>query len=125
MRLIDTSAWIEYLLESPISGQVGKELPDPEEWLVPTIVQFEIAKWGMPDDNLKKADSVMAFTGICVVAELDTAIAVSAALMSSDHGLSAADAIIYATAVAFGADLVTCDAHFKDLPGVRYIPKLH
>ena len=34
-----------------------------------------------------------------------------------------ADAIIYATAVAAGADLLTCDAHFAKLPRVIYVAK--
>ena len=34
-----------------------------------------------------------------------------------------ADAIIYATALDAGADLLTCDAHFADLPNVVYVAK--
>ena len=34
-----------------------------------------------------------------------------------------ADAIIYATARAQGADLLTCDRHFEGLPGVRFFAK--
>ena len=34
-----------------------------------------------------------------------------------------ADAIIYATALAMGADLLTCDAHFAKLPRVVYLAK--
>ena len=35
----------------------------------------------------------------------------------------AADAIIFATARARGAKLLTCDAHFDGLPGVDFVPK--
>ncbi len=34
-----------------------------------------------------------------------------------------ADTIIYATARAEGADLLTCDRHFDGLPGVRFIAR--
>ncbi|PPQ26313.1 PIN domain-containing protein [Rhodopila globiformis] len=34
-----------------------------------------------------------------------------------------ADAIVYATARAYEADLLTCDRHFENLPGVWYRPK--
>ena len=34
-----------------------------------------------------------------------------------------ADAIIFATANAMRADLLTCDAHFAKLPRVVYVPK--
>ncbi len=34
-----------------------------------------------------------------------------------------ADAIIFATARSRGATLLTCDAHFEGLPGVRFVKK--
>jgi hypothetical protein len=37
--------------------------------------------------------------------------------------LATADAVLYATALAHGADLLTCDRHFEKLPSVRFIPK--
>jgi uncharacterized protein len=47
----------------------------------------------------------------------------SAAELCAKHKLATADAIIYATSLAHGADLLTCDRHFKNLPGVRFVPK--
>ena len=44
---------------------------------------------------------------------------------SSRYKLSTADAIIYATAQAHRADLLTCDRHFETLPNVRFVPKLN
>ena len=52
---------------------------------------------------------------------LDADLAVQAARLSSDTGLPMADAIIYATAHALRAELVTSDAHFSGLPGVTLI----
>jgi predicted nucleic acid-binding protein len=37
--------------------------------------------------------------------------------------LATADAIVYATALAHGAELLTCDRHFENLPGVLFVPK--
>ena len=45
MRLVDTSAWIEWLIGSPVGTALTGELPDRGQWLVPTIVQLELAKW--------------------------------------------------------------------------------
>lgn len=45
MRLVDTSAWIEWLIDSPTGRAVAPHLPDQAEWLVPTMVQLELAKW--------------------------------------------------------------------------------
>jgi uncharacterized protein len=45
MRLVDTSAWIEWLIGSPAGATVAGDLPERGNWLVPTIVQLELAKW--------------------------------------------------------------------------------
>jgi hypothetical protein len=39
------------------------------------------------------------------------------------HKLATADAIIYATALAHGADLLTCDRRFEGLDRVLYVAK--
>jgi predicted nucleic acid-binding protein len=123
MRLIDTSAWIEWLTGSPFGLMLAAEFPPAEQWLVPTMVQLELARWLTREAGEDKADQVIAFTNTCAVADLDTAIALSAAELGARHKLATADAIIYATARAHGADVLTCDRHFETLPDVRYHPK--
>jgi predicted nucleic acid-binding protein len=123
MRLVDTSAWIEWLTDSPLGVTLADELPDREQWLVPTLVQLELAKWLTREVGEDKADRVLAFTETCVVADLDTGTALSAADLCAKHKLSTADAIIYATSLAHSAELLTCDRHFENLPGVRFVPK--
>lgn len=98
-------------------------MPDRAQWLVPTLVQLELAKWLTREIGEDKADRVIAFTETCIVADLDTATALSAAELCAKHKLSTADAIIYATALAHSAELLTCDRHFKNLPSVRFVPK--
>lgn len=123
MRLVDTSAWIEWLTGSPVGATVAADLPERGRWLVPTIVQLELAKWLTREVGEDKADRVIAFTETCVVADLDTATALSAAELCARHKLATADAIVYATALAHGADLLTCDRHFEGLPGVQLVSK--
>jgi predicted nucleic acid-binding protein len=123
MRLIDTSAWIEWLIGSVTGKRVAAKIPDRSEWLVPTIVQLELAKWLTREINEDKADDVIAFTQTCIIADLTTNIALSAAEFCKQYKLATADAIIYATALAHGAELITCDRHFEKLPGVTYIAK--
>ena len=123
MRLVDTSAWIEWLLGSP-TGQVLEALiPEREELLVPTVVQLELAKWLTREVGEDKADQVIAFTQMCVVVDLDTKVALAAAEICAKHKLATADAIIYASALHHGADLLTCDAHFNGLPDVAFVAK--
>lgn len=123
MRLVDTSAWIEWLTASPTGIALAPEIPSPTDWLVPTIVQFELAKWLTREVGEDKADQVIAFTETCVVADLTTPIALSAAELSARHKLAMADAIVYATAITHGSDLLTCDRHFEGLAGVTLVPK--
>lgn len=123
MRLVDTSAWVEYLAGSAVGQALAVELPNRARWLVPSMVQLELAKWLAREADDDKADAVIAFTATCVVADLDTAIALSAAEICATRHLATADAIIYATALAYGADLLTCDRHFEGLAGVRLVAK--
>jgi predicted nucleic acid-binding protein len=119
MRVVDTSAWIEWLTGSALGASLAAELPATAQWVVPTIVQLELAKWLTRECGEDKADRVIAFTVTCVVAGLDTATALSAADLCARHKLATADAIVYATALAHDADLLTCDQHFAQFPGVR------
>ncbi len=123
MRVIDTSAWIEFLIDSETGQKVGAEMPRRESCIVPTIVQLELAKWLAREVSEDRQEAVLADTTKCVVIDLDTALALRAAHLSHNQKLATADAVIYATALAYNAQLVTCDAHFKDLPGVIYLAK--
>lgn len=123
MLVVDTSAWIEWLIDTPTAELIAPELPKRADWIVPTIVQLELTKWLRREVSAEKADDVIAYSLECRVIPLSTAIALAAADVAQQHKLPIADAIIYATARASDADLLTCDAHFKDLPSVRYLEK--
>lgn len=122
-RVIDTSAWIEFLIDSETGQKVEAEMPRRDDCIVPTIVQLELAKWLAREVPEDREDAVLADTTKCVVVPLDTRLALIAAQVSRERKLATADAIIYATALSHDAELVTCDAHFKDLPGVIYFAK--
>jgi len=124
MILVDTSAWIEWLVGSATGEVVAGNLPDQQDWLVPTLIQLELSKWLTREVGEDKADQVIAFTQVCHIAPLDTGIALAAAEACRSHKLSTADAVIFATARAHGAVVLTCDAHFEGLPGVTLIGKI-
>jgi predicted nucleic acid-binding protein len=123
MRVVDTSAWIEWLIGGPLHKTLLKEFPQKAQCVVPTIVQLELAKWLVREAGSDEADQAIAFTQKCVVAPLDTRIALSAADLHRQYKLATADAVVYATAIEYGADLLTCDAHFEKLPGVLLVRK--
>jgi predicted nucleic acid-binding protein len=124
MILVDTSAWIEWLIDSATGAKVAARIPEQADWLVPTMVQIELAKWLTREADEDKADQVIAFTQVCNVVPLDTEIALAAAEACRTHKLATADAIIFATARAHGATVLTCDAHFGGLPDIMLIEKI-
>ena len=123
MRVVDTSAWAEWLIGSALGKRMAAEMPVRQAWVVPTIVQLELSKWLLREAGEDHADSVVAHTQTCVVVPLDTPIALLAAELHQRYKLATADAIVYATAQTQGADLLTCDAHFEGLPGIAYFRK--
>jgi predicted nucleic acid-binding protein len=123
MRLFDTSAWIEKFTGSALGHRLDAELPEASDCVVPTIVQLELAKWLTRERSEDIADLAIAYALTCVVVPLDTGLALSVAELCKRHRLPTADAIVYATALAAEAQLVTCDAHFEGLPEVLYFAK--
>lgn len=123
MRVVDTSAWIEGLIRGKTGSRIAAELPVRSDWIVPTIIQLELGKWLERNASPHEANAIIAFTMRCAIVDLTTPIALDAAKLHHQHKLATADAIIYATALHMEADLLTCDAHFKDLPGVVFLDK--
>ncbi|NTJ67115.1 type II toxin-antitoxin system VapC family toxin [Agrobacterium rhizogenes] len=123
MRVVDSSAWIEWLTRGPAVDRLEGEMPLRAECIVPTIVQLELAKWLERERDEDAVDSFFAYTATCIIASLDTTLARRAAEVSAKHKLALADAIIYATAELHDADVLTLDAHFKGLDRVVYLGK--
>jgi len=119
MRVIDTSAWIEFLLDSETGKMVAPEMPRRDD----CIVQLELAKWLAREASQELRRAVLPDASNGVVVPLDTDLALQATEIFRNRRLATADAIIYATAQAYYAERLTCDAHFKDLPGVLYFPR--
>lgn len=122
-RVVDTSAWIEWLLGSELGQRLRQEFPERDTCIVPTMVQLELAKWLVREVGEDEADRVIAYTEKCQVAALDTRTALLAAELHRQFRLATADAVVYATARQWGAELLTCDAHFQGLPGVVFFSK--
>ena len=121
--VVDTSAWIEWLVDGPLRSQLVALMPPRERCVVPTMVQLELAKWLVRERGEDEADVMIAYTQKCQVWPLDTTTALRAAELHREHKLSTADAIVYASALLAGAQLLTCDAHFKGLAQVRWVQK--
>lgn len=124
MILVDTSAWIEWLIGSATGDALIRHIPAQTDWLVPTMVQLELSKWLLREVGEDRAAQVIAFTQMCRIVPLNTEIALAAAEACAIHGLATADAIVLATAQVNEATILTCDKHFKGLPAVEFIEKI-
>src|ERR1700738_5733591 len=78
-RVVDTSAWIEWLTASVLGKRLSDALPDKSRCVVPTIVQHELSKWLVREVGEEKADEVIAYTQKWRVVPLDTTIPLLAA----------------------------------------------
>jgi predicted nucleic acid-binding protein len=122
MRVIDSSVWIEILADGPRTEHLLGEIPAPVEIIMPSIIELELAKWIAREADTATLRKFLAFSSQCIAAPLDTNRALMAAEVHRDVKLATADAIVYAAALEFDAELITCDRHFEGLPHVIYIP---
>jgi predicted nucleic acid-binding protein len=116
--LVDSSGWIEYLSEGKRADFFAPYLKEEKRILVPTIVLYEVFKKLLRDHSKAVADRFASQAFRCIVASFDESIALAAAGVSLEFKLAMADAIIYTTAQAYQAQIVTGDLHFRGLPRV-------
>lgn len=121
MNLVDSSGWIAFFTDGPSAGRFEPFLRKPSEVVTPSIVLYEvykIIKRERTEEDALRAVGQMLKTRII---PLTDTLALEAADVSLEYGLPMADSIVYATAHANGAELVTGDADFAKLSGVTFI----
>ena len=123
MNVVDSSGWIEYFKEGGRADVFAPAIEDVARLVVPTICIREVSRFLMKESDPARLLEFLDGVRYAVVIDLTQALAVAAAELSIRHRLPLADSIIYATAVAYGAELWTQDADFEGLPGVRYFPR--
>jgi len=123
VNLVDSSVWLEYLAAGRQASQFAAVVEAIDLLLVPTIVIVEVTRRVMQQRGEDAALQIAALLHQGKVVPLDSGVALSAAQLGVAHKLPLADSIIYATARQYEATVWTMDAHFSDLPGVRYIAK--
>lgn len=116
--LVDSSGWLEYLTADEKADAFGAYLQGTAQVLVPTVVLYEVVKILLLRGSKSDVDLFLSEALRRHVVNLTDTIALAAASLSIDHRLPMADAIIYATARHYNAQIVTSDAHFGGLPGV-------
>jgi predicted nucleic acid-binding protein len=119
--LVDSSGWIAATGTGPKAPNFQKYIAGSEPLIMPTIVIYEVLKKLLLSAGKSVADRFVSHALRQTVVPLDDLLAQQAAELSLRHSLPMADAIIYATAQARDAEVITSDVHFQDLPGVTLI----
>jgi toxin FitB len=119
--VVDSSGWIEYFVGGPNCEYFEEAIHNVEKLVVPSISITEVYRWVMRESSTSDALTVAASMQQGRVVPLDARLAILAAELSHKHQLRLADGIIYATACAFSAELLTQDADLEGLPNVQYI----
>lgn len=120
MIVLDSSGWIEWLVDGPRADRFSQWL-EREDILVPTVVMYEVTKFMLNTRPPTEALATVAKLRAHEVAVLDERVAVEAVDISLRYELPMADALIYATARIHSATLVTADAHLRGLEGVEFV----
>jgi predicted nucleic acid-binding protein len=119
--VIDSSGWLEYLSSPERSAVFAPYLEGDAVVLIPSIVLYEVRKILLLRESRTKADIFLSAALRRTVLAFDEDLAIKAAEISIFHKLAMADAIIYATALHYNAQLITSDAHFANLPNVKVL----
>jgi predicted nucleic acid-binding protein len=129
--VIDTYAWVEYLIGSRV-GKKAKAFIEGGDCWTPSIVLTELVKWYLREveegrrTNTEMNDQLELLSTSAPIAPLDGDLARAAGeldfLMKKRlKGWPLADSIIYATARARGAKVISGDLHFKGLADVEFL----
>ena len=118
-NVVDSSAWLEYLFDTPQASAFAGAVEDTEHLVVPVITLYEVFKKVLRTHGEDVALQVAAQMQQGQLVDVDERLALEAAKLA----LPMADSLIYATAQRYSATLWTQDQHFESFAGVRYFAK--
>ena len=123
MISIDSYGWIERLTNGPKAELYNAviEKSAPNEIVTSAIVLYEVYKKIKQTVDEQSALEAVAAIGQTLVVSVDQSLSLEAADYSLLLGLHMADAVVYATARHYGAELYTSDEDLKGVKGVVYI----
>jgi toxin FitB len=117
--VLDSSCWLEHFAGTPRAGLFAPVLQSPSLLVVPVLTIYEVVK-----KLSREAGGEVASQALSLMRQGElVALGLDLSLQATRHALPLADSLIYATALAFDAELWTQDAQFDGLPSVRYFDK--
>ena len=121
MVVVDSSGWIEFFTDGPKAGAFARYLKEPEKIVTPVVVVYEVYKKIKRERGESLARLCAAQIEKTEVVPLNRDLAILAADLSLEYSLPMADSFVLATARMHGAQLVTRDADFRNIPGVQVL----
>jgi toxin FitB len=119
VNVVDSSAWLEYLVDSERAHLFAEPIRRTRQLIVPVLVIYELFKKVLRERGEQTALEVYGLLAQGTVVDVDAGLATDAARLP----LPLADSIIYATAQRYRAVLWTQDEHFEGLPAVKFFPR--
>ena len=123
MNMVDSSGWIEYLLDTDRADLFAAPIEQRATLLVPVIALFEVHKVlsrKVPADAVAQCLKVMRLGRVL---EITDRRAVAAAEIAAQHRLAMAEAMMYSLALELGATFWTQNVDYQGLPSVTYFVK--
>jgi predicted nucleic acid-binding protein len=123
MNVVDSSGWVEYLLDSPRADLFAMAIEQRDQLVVPVIALYEVHKIlsrKLPEVVVTQALNVMRLGRVI---ELTDRRAIAASAVAAQHKLAMADAVMYSIALEHKATFWTQDVDYEGLPCVQFFAK--
>jgi predicted nucleic acid-binding protein len=119
---VDSYGWIERFTDGPKADLYDAVIDKaaPSEIVTSAMVLYEVYKKIKKVVNEQSALEAVAAIGQTLVVPVDQSLSLEAADYSLMFGLHMADAVVYATARHYGAELYTSDEDLKGVKGVVF-----
>ena len=120
---IDSSGWIERFTKGPKAAQYKQiiESSQPKEIITSVVVLYEVYKKIKTQSGEEQALLAIAALSQTTIVDIDQTISLEAADYSLEFGLHFSDALIYATARHWKANLYTSDEDLRALKTVTFV----
>jgi predicted nucleic acid-binding protein len=119
VNVVDSSAWLEYLADTPRAKHFAAAIEDTERLLAPALVLHEVCKKIRRERGEDAMLQVAAEMQSGALVPVDAQLALEAARLD----MPLADSLIYSTARRAGAAVWTQDQDIEGREGVRHIPQ--
>ncbi len=124
MNIVDSSGWLAYFADESNAKHFLIPLKDTASLVVPTVTIYEVFKVVLRESSENEALQAATAMQKGMVVDLTARLAIASSKLSLQHRLPMADSIILATSQEFNAKIWTQDSDFKNIPGVKYFPKI-